>query len=374
MSSNFIGPPEPLPVKELGRISPSQYKRLRECPLRGIWEQFSESLLPVSPRLKVGGIIHGILESVNRGELDPRDEQAFRERWNTDVEEAERDMESSRLERRFIPLSKSVPKLEVLYHQALRCASHLFEKKHDSTGNGAAYAEKWVESSDGRVGGYIDHAVDTGNGIILQDYKSGSVFSDGDPATEQVKESYTVQMKLYAGLYNETHGIWPELLQLVTLDGTKIRVDYTPDESVNLLDEARALHKKINREVRKIHEGHSQIPALGSPGADNCSFCGFRPSCKAYWKDRPDTQDGDWPCDLQGVTKGVESGSNDQIVLKIQGPPSHGERTIHAIEPVMLQVGEEDDLPEGRRVAVYNLYQKSEVIYKATIYTVVYVQ
>jgi hypothetical protein len=365
-----------LPLEPLDRISPSQVHWLKECALRGLWSKAATPLLPTSPKIEVGNISHLMLEEVSRGELDPHDEEAFRSAWETEIRQAEDGMRSSWIRRRFVPLSDSIPRLEVFYYQVLMRARDLHERKRKSTGKGTARTEVWLESSDGSVNGRVDRVVDTGNGVILQDYKSGRIYArDDDSDASEVKESYALQMRIYAGLYHDKFSVWPQNLQLIGLDGTVQTVEYSAEESDKILEQARKLLQDINQQARAVQEGVQGPSRLASPGPEKCTFCGFRPACEAYWEERGANGDtGDWPTDLKGEVSDYESSTDGKFLLRVRVSSDSVGRVIHGLEPYMVEDEEMQDLVEGSLIEAYSLYRKSEENYMATSYTTIYYQ
>ena len=359
-------------LKKLDRISPSQYGWINQCALRGVLSKSEAPLLPSTPKRRVGIIIHKILEQVGRGRLDPRSERVFKEAWEEQVEGQEQRMDSSWLESRFVPLSKSVPKLQVLYYQTRSRAKEVHEKKRNSTGAGRGREEEWVESTQGLVAGRIDRVIEFDGGAILQDYKSGAISL---PGTEAVKESYQNQLKLYAALYYETHGKWPKSLKLVGLDGTVKTIDYKVEECVILLEKARRLLQRINNKISEVRAGKGNPFELANPAAETCRFCQFRPSCRAYWRvragDSSNSETGGWPVDVAGSVVRTKSDSGGRLVLWISTFPEGDEVSIHSVAPYMIEGENTEDLV-GNTIGAYNLYQRSEIAYRATQLTAIY--
>jgi len=364
-----------LPVEPLDRISPSQYSWLRECSLRGVLSKSSFSLLPVSPKARIGTVAHKVMEEVSNGKLDPREEEHFRERWESLITEKEREMSSSWLNHRFVPLSRSVPELEVIFYQTLNRAKGLWGKKEESIGTGTAQAEKWVESSDGSVGGFIDRVIGTGERVILLDYKSGSLYSSpsDEGGRRGLKDRYKVQVKLYAALYHEMEDTWPEELKLVALNGATEQVEHTKEECRELLEEASQLLDRINQQVLEVRNSDLNPDVLADPSPETCAFCDFRPVCRAYWEERPEGGDAEsWPCDLTGNVTTWEAGPNGEIILRLL--PSFGktEKVVHGIEPEVIHGNGTSALTENSEVQLYNLYRQSDEVFQGTSYTAVY--
>ncbi len=171
-------------------------------------------------------------------------------------------------------------------------------------------SEHWVQSSDGSVGGYIDRIKRTQEGIVIQDYKTGAITEENESA---IRESYAIQMKLYAGLYHARYGQWPAALELVPQRGGPSRVPFTHEECVALLEEARSLLRETNA---AIENGNLEI--LASPAAVTCRFCCFRPSCYAYRAARDVAiHADDWPNDIWGILLNLETSGDGRRSLAI---------------------------------------------------------
>jgi CRISPR/Cas system-associated exonuclease Cas4 (RecB family) len=314
------------------------------------------------------------LEAVGKGTLDPNDEEAFRDEWEARVEAEEGEMQSSWLHSRFVPLAESVPLLEVLYHQTKHRAKELHEKKEKSKGMGEARTEEWVEAPHGGAGGFVDRVIETWEGPILQDYKSGALSPPEREEEDAIKESYKVQMKLYAALYHEKHGRWPRSLQLVALDDTVRTVDYTIEGARELLEEACEMLRDVNQMVSDIRENYASHSTLADPAPEKCQACGYRPGCQAYWGARDDSDAESWPTDVRGRVLSRETDSGGRFVLRVSSTPGGDEISLHAILPEMIEEGKAKDLTEGAHVGAYNLYPQSENAYKATQHTAIYYQ
>jgi RecB family exonuclease len=337
-----------------------------------VFSRSAEPFLPGSPKARVGTIIHGFLEEVGQGNIDPTDSENFRKAWEERIESEEEKMAASRLEERFIPFADSVPLLEVLYFQCRDRAEELADLKESSTGGGTARNEEWVETSEGDVGGYIDRVIEGDLGVILQDYKTGSLFSTSEEEGRSLKGGYQDQIKLYAALYREKYSEWPTELQLVKLDGTAAKLNYSQDEARSLLQEAQNLHDRVNQAVERVKESKDDLSCLADPSQETCRFCQYRPACPSYLMTREEADEDGWPDDVAGVVVRAERDKGGRLVLRVDDTiPGKGGVSCRGIEMNMI-FGFEDGVEEEKAVGIFGLYEQSEGVFRATNWTAVY--
>ena len=159
------------------------------------------------------------------------------------------------------------------------------------------------------MGGVVDRIVPGDRGVELIDYKTGAVTEN---AIGDVKAAYEVQLLLYAGLYHENYGEWPEKLTLTSLTGTRHDVPLDVSRVHHLMDEARLKLNEINALIT------SEMPAerLANPSPAACAFCGYRPLCKESWKQRE--KNTKWPADLWGIVESVTMLGNGTLFLRLR--------------------------------------------------------
>lgn len=235
--------------------------------------------------------------------------------------ETEERMMESPVDRRFVPLVKSVPDMMVLRAKALMRASQIAGSRgargdvsREVSNSGAEFS---VRSKSGMITGRIDRVIDTNGGIVLQDYKSGPITAREGGAAE-VKPEFRQQLHLYAILYFETAGAWPVRLELVPLVGDSAEVSFTPSECLKILDEAERAVRDIDVTLTKFAatpELAEQQLARPSPTA--CRFCPYRPACSTYLAfDR--TGLDDWPADAWGKVASVTKLGNGNLAIGIR--------------------------------------------------------
>jgi len=320
-----------LTVKPISRVSPSRYDAMRQCSLREVWQAGGEPfLLPVSPAARLGSAIHQLLEDAGRGRLTPGDHEAMEHRWDELVGEAESTMRASWLERQFVPLRLSVPDFEVRQRRAQQRAltiAHAADLARSKPAQGRMTAgfEMWVATPDGSVGGYIDHVVESRDGPILRDYKSGSIHDAAAGASANtVKESFVRQMRLYAALYAKTTGSWPAKLELVPLDGASAEIPFDAAVCEVLLEEAISTRGRINSTVVELASRPEDAEVrLASPSAASCRQCLFRPACLPYRQARRNASDDEeWPNDVWGELHEMRELGNGKLLITIRTGPT----------------------------------------------------
>jgi len=132
---------------------------------------------------------------------------------------------------------------------------------------GSIMVEVPVQSQDGLLAGRVDYAERLPTGIRLLDYKSA--------LRDDLPERYERQLQLYALLWYETFGEWPEEAAVIyPFTGAMHRVSVDPETCRRVADEARML-------INQLQEG---LPAeqLATPG-EVCTVCEFRPWCRPFW-------------------------------------------------------------------------------------------
>jgi hypothetical protein len=360
----------------IGRISPSRFGTMQECALREVWRSAgTERLLPKSPRAWLGTIIHEMLQLAVQGRFNGATNIELGTVWESKVRDTEREMAKNWLEIQFVPLSRCVWDLQVqkirTINKALELSwtdgppSHEIEKRSSST-------EVWIESSDHRIGGKIDVVTESQNELVLKDYKSGLIqVQEGEEF--EINPEYVLQVDIYAGLYFEAYGRWPDAVELIPLVGPAVRMKIDKSRCQAVLQDAREAIKKVNGIVSGPGDVLSRTMKLATPSPRACKMCEFRPACPAYRQRNFAKPKVDWPCDIIGTVEGVKNLPNDTTTLtvvtgntkwKVRGLSSRDSR--HPAMPTILagnSVGlfnlkpsrNEMELREGTATTVYQI-------------------
>jgi len=261
-------------LKPLKRISPSRCTAINRCPYRVVLANSCQSpLLPYLPTNHLGNIIHECLECILTGKIETNEE--FDEMWNQLLIKEEKVLEDMGFGF-FTPLSENVPGYTI---KKLQVKSLLKSQRNVEGNDGGKIktsieTEKWLESKDSLIGGYADLIINLYDYTKLSDFKSGKILLEEG----EIKEEYEDQLKLYAYLYNEVNGKYPDKLTIIDLEKKEYSVDFTPQECEELARKSREMLSEINNHVEK---GESKI--LAKPDLNNCRSCLYRPACDFYW-------------------------------------------------------------------------------------------
>ena len=228
-----------------------------------------------------------------------------------------------------VPLRRSISDFEVRKIRACRKAvSIACDARRAREGHGRQAAqptgyERWVETEDGIVGGYIDQIKATERGVVLSDYKSGSFLDCGtDGKPREVRQAYREQLELYAALYRHTSGTWPAALEIIPLQGAPVEIPFDKKQAECLLEAARRSFDAANKMIEEVENGIKDVTRLASPRAEYCRLCLFRPECRAYWTARKHNPQQKWPFDLRGFLKEKIVLRNGKVCLVISKNPS----------------------------------------------------
>ena len=310
--------------KPLRSISPTTFSAIRQCALNVVWQRNGNPpLLPASPKARVGTISHRLLAESGQGRLNAED-ATINARWHELVAGANWEINSYPLEQHLAPLENSVPDIEVRRIRTTRNALAIAKQARSVPRDDgratppAPYGHEIpVQSTDGLVRGTIDAVVREGSsGVIIRDYKSGAILEPYAGGTNQPRESYQLQLKLYARLYAETFGQWPTSLELVSLTGESQRIPFTKNDCSDLLDEAKASLHLVNEKVAK-HSSDSLQPILAKPTPKACAFCRYRPACSSYRLAVAKPNQERWPLDVMGTVESVRQLGNSKMLLEL---------------------------------------------------------
>lgn len=261
------------------RISATQLPTARACPLRFLLDSSvppeRRALPSQSPIIYLGIALHGVVQDARGGKAgDPPSRARLEECWRERIAEAEAHAREKGDED-WLPFTESFHRLERLRLRALRLGES--QRVRRGAGRGLPSTEAWIESSDGLVVGKIDAIDREGDLVVLRDIKSGAV-EDGAVAAE-----HRCQLIIYAGLYHEANDCWPDRLELVGGDGSRVEVPFAPSEAITLLAECRDALKGLREAIgEKANIADPRAMALARPEGGACRSCQHRPSCPSY--------------------------------------------------------------------------------------------
>jgi RecB family exonuclease len=353
---------QPLRLAAVERISPSRYEAMKQCALREVWAAGGNPvLLPLPPAARLGTAIHRLLDEAGKGHIAPAERAAIERRWDELVAETESTMQASWLERHFVPLRSAVADFEVrrirAVERSLAVAQAAASQRRERQERAVTGFERWVASGDGSVGGYIDHVLETPEGLTLRDYKSGSIRETAAGRPTVVKDGFIVQMQLYAALFAAATGRWPARLELVPLQGEAEGVPFDRVACEALLADALTALGKVNATIANCASTPEQAEnQLASPGPETCARCAFRPGCAPYRRARAAAEGGAWPQDVWGELREVRQLGNGKLLLTVAVGSAQGAvRHVRGISPGLLRHPALPHLQGGQKVGLFNL-------------------
>jgi len=271
----------------------------------------------------LGSIIHKLIERRTRGQIEDTSRSGLEAEWERIKEETILENQSSWINQNVLPLEKTVQGYmlrKLLTFKTCTGISPVFSKGGGGEGERMTGAELWIASPDGKAGGYVDRIERTDQGYCIQDYKTGTIVQGDAGGEAVVKEEYQIQLKLYAAIFNEQYGEWPQKLLLLQNGIGSQEVSYSHEEATALLGEAKGLLEITNEMIDEVEGGDSSL--LANPSPDNCRFCDFRHVCDSYWKARSQDNEEDWPHDIIGEYLSHAVQQNGKVVLKLKANES----------------------------------------------------
>lgn len=346
--------------KEIKRISPSQFYSMKNCAYKSLLaEAFDKQpLLPVSPNVYFGTVLHKMLELITKGIVN--NEDSFNTEFDRQVKIVEYDLQENGLDF-FIPLQK---KLKNFGLKKIQLKKHLGDIPKQSVNSNSVkfHSERWFESKDNQIGGKIDLIVENGNYVEIIDFKTGAItqnyLDDEGKTHSDIKEEYKEQLKLYAYLYFESTGVFPTKLSLVDLAKQKFEVKFTESECKAISEEAKKLLSTTNECVK--NNLFSTTPTEA-----NCKYCLYRPACSFFQKKlETDFSFNDVLGEIQDMKKFL----NGNVSIYLQ----NGEKRI-IVKNLAFEKYEELHAYKNKTVCVYNLRKEAmEFVYSATETTMIY--
>ena len=323
MSNPLILPKE-LHIDPIRRLSPSQYTFFKGCNLKGVlMANRSPVSLPKHPKAYLGTIIHSLIAQGTTGQIS--DLNDFQRAWDNRVATIDAELSQSPLTRHLLPLKKYIPDMA---DSKFKCWKTVKQNISSINRHGARefdvykpprkISEAWVQTPDGRLGGFIDSVAYESEGTFIVEYKTGGILSCEETDSDEdasIKPEYLTQVYLYAGLYYQTIGQWPIGIIIASVSGEIFDIPYDKDYCLSLIRQAKKDLAVTNCIIRKSYRNGSDIfRHLAKPSIHTCVRCNHRPGCEQYWQARQSVDDG-WPIDFKGVLKEVtELGDGTQLI------------------------------------------------------------
>lgn len=287
LSQRDLRPPRGRPEAPFG---PTAIEMIRTCGLRVCFEKSQGYERRTAYAARVGIAFHNTLQSLTeypiRSETRSEIIAEAQRRFHHELELQE-EQKNSRPREQLLPRDEERihRALETLASESLRptkpfIRGHAEHENRGAMGAGGAHPPemRWmgegnvlveipVLSHDGLLTGRVDYAERLPTGLHLLDYKSA--------LHDELPARYERQLQLYALLWYETFGEWPqEAWVTYPLTGAMYKVAIDAETCHAVGSEARVL-------IRQVQECAS-VEQLAAPG-ETCALCEFRPWCKPFW-------------------------------------------------------------------------------------------
>lgn len=348
----------------LSKVTPSAWLTLRQCPWRVLLARYykEKPLLPSHPNAILGRILHTALEKVTKGELTTN--EAFNVWWEKVVSQAEQELINKGWGQ-FVPLKENTRHFGLKKIQVRnRLKNH--ENRSVSYNSGFSKAvEQKLASSDGLLTGQLDCIIWRNDQVEIRDYKTGAITTqDDDNEHPKVKEEYELQMKLYACLFHEHYGYFPNKLVLEDLNGKEYEVYFTEKESSILLAEIQSTLSLVNQNIAR-----GESDKLAKTG-DHCVSCQNRPVCSKYirYLENPSTYTQTLWMDITGILMSVSENMCGEIILALEK-----DGDLFSVTGFELARLSEVNAMINQKVAIFNVKQAGVKKYASTKFSDIYV-
>lgn len=356
-----------LVIGPLAAVSPSTYGRLRswktgkECALR-LACSGTKPLLAPSAASKIGDVVHEVMEEASQ-DMERSDAEAL---WEEKSRLMDALLASDWVTKGLVPLSSTARGYTLKRLMTLRLACNLNAARGErqpserSPAGSSVIKERSIKSPDGLIRGKVDLVMQRAGGWHLVDYKSGSVAEDDSGEGLQVKESYELQLLLYAALLQEAEGIAITSAVLKTLDGKEHVVSVDLAKAAAVAEEARGLLSQFNQHIQQCSDPLLDLampmPASPQEQTYGCAACSLRPACNAYLSvDKKATEGTFWPRDLIGSVAKMEK-TDGKVRLTLSGTDGD----VSMAKTVILNASLErhphlEGLLPGMRLGIFDL-------------------
>jgi hypothetical protein len=220
---------------------------------------------------------------------------------------------------------------------------------------------------EGKLVGKPDLLVDD----EIRDYKSGSIFELAEDGSQQVKDGYLRQLRIYGHLVHETTGKCPPQGKLLPMSGREHAVELSPEACKSEAESAIVLLDDLND---KLSQNREDTSAIGTPSPKACKWCGFKSVCPAFWN----AVSSDWAKELgSGAIKGTVTQLPSRIhdgkawSLSIQSAQGTIRDTEMTILPLPSSVHSLAEVSQGDQIRAINLYHRADESLAPTQATVI---
>ena len=343
-----------LPLKQLSSISPSQYNVLKTCPYRVILSStYKKPLLPYYPGGHLGNVIHECIRLILTNQI--KSDEKFNTEWEKLVAMEENKLVKLGYES-YTPLKRSV-KGYTMKKFAVKSLINRTDTRVSSKGSDINFRHKHpLNSGNGLIKGKADLIIETQERVTITDFKSGRILKEDG----EMKSEYEDQLKLYALLYSELEGKYPDELIIADLNRKEYQIEFTINECEDLGKDAIRAMKYINEKV-----DNNDRAGLANPSFENCKYCLYKPACSYHWD--LDEVESSYLVNIRGVLKSIKQFENgdinatimtgDNVRIKVMHIP--GKRLNQLQNSIGLTL-EVFNLKRGKHVGTYRSVRNTE--------------
>ncbi|MBI4502884.1 MAG: PD-(D/E)XK nuclease family protein [Gemmatimonadetes bacterium] len=307
-------PDQPV-AKALKHLSPSLYEAVLACKARAAWIAFGNRTdVPQHPRALLGTCVHSVVESVQTGGLQPRDDETRRAVAREAFDRKAKDLydRAHPLLRAKFPAPERIPYYYLFRERAALLALDAAARQDTARtataplvraahAQPAALVETKLTSRDGLLVGRPDY-VDVSAGEVV-DYKTAAGPED-DPAG--LLDSEARQLRLYVHLAREL-GLKLTKGAVVRANGRRVDLEISEADAAAEGERARVALRAFNAHASEDFE------RLATPSPQACRYCPCIPFCDAFWQKATPA----WADQCGTQVEGTVSGVSRAVVQKI---------------------------------------------------------
>lgn|GEM_PF-6411438 len=227
-----------------------------------------------NPAARFGSIIHNIVEQVVKDKLQLA---SFENVWTDLTDTYNEELKIDGFER-FLPIQQHYPNFEIQKYRCLHLLNYLLKNYCEHPGTEQIQAEVPLECPSGKLKGFADLLVKKKTGeLILMDYKTNN------PVNEKghIKLGYEWQLKIYASIFHDMTGRFPNHLRLIDLKCKEHSLAFNQEE-------CKQLHQNLLKKLADLEDTLKTVTnpnELAKPNQENCRFCNKKITCDAYWRE-----------------------------------------------------------------------------------------
>ena len=247
-------------------ISVSKAYDIKICPLKAILDKsVSFSIFPPNLQSILGTVIHYTIEKSSLINSQSNFDEIWYGSLNKQLSNySYLNIDAFELNCKDYHVNKSIIQSKIL-------------NKKTTTSKSLSSFSKEQKVSGKYFVGFIDYYKIIENNLIVKDYKTGNFFDFSEGLKIKLKDSYIIQLKIYAGLLlNKYKSIRKLSLFIADVGGNEFEVSSSISEVERILNEYNLLIERINNSISQ-----NKFTRLANKNK-NCKFCNARFYCPNF--------------------------------------------------------------------------------------------